>query len=72
MQFENLVTSEKLLGYGMKWKTSEPDSPKGGKYCEIYFTTFLNILCEPLTMFHLAFNAPFHYDCCCLILSHIL
>ena len=31
----------------MKWETSEPDSPKGGKSCEISFTTVLNTLCKP-------------------------
>ena len=69
---ENFVTSEKFLGSGMKWENSEPDSPKGGKSCEIYFTTFLNTLCEPLPMFCVAFDAPFHSGFICLIRSHIL
>ena len=27
---DNFVTSEKFLGSGMKWETSDPDSPRGG------------------------------------------
>ena len=30
MSSNNFVTSEKVIGYRMKWETSEPDSPKGG------------------------------------------
>ena len=67
MSYENLVTSEKLLGSVMNWETSEPDSSKGGNYCEISFTTFLNTLCKPLPIFRVAFNAPLHSDCLCLI-----
>ena len=59
--------SEKFLGYVMKWGTSEPDSSKGSKSCEIYFSTVLNTLCKPLPMFCGAFNATFHSDCLCLI-----
>ena len=62
MSSENLATSTKFLGSGMKWENSEPDYPKGGKSCEIYFTTVLNTLWEPLTMFHVAFNASFRYN----------
>ena len=68
----NLVTSEKFLGYGIKWENYEPVSPRGGKSCKISFTAVLNTLCEPLHMFRVAFNAPLHYDCLCLIQSHIL
>ena len=71
MSSDNLVTSANFLGYGMKWKISEPVSSKGGKSCDIYFTTVLNTLCEPLPMFCVALNAPFHYDCLCLIGSRI-
>ena len=67
MSSENLVTSENFPGSGMKWETSEPDFPKGVNYGEISFTTVLNTLCKPLTMLHVAFNAPFHSDCLCLI-----
>ena len=35
---DNFVTSETFLGSGMKWETSEPNSPKGVNSCEIYFT----------------------------------
>ena len=40
---DNFVTSEKFIGYGMKWETSEPDSPEGANYFETSFTTVLNI-----------------------------
>ena len=60
MSYDNLEALTKFMGSGMKWETSEPYSPKGGKSCEIYFITILNTLCEPLPVFHLAFNAPFH------------
>ena len=33
--FDNFVISEKFLGYGMKWETSEPDSPKAVNYWKI-------------------------------------
>ena len=36
MSSDNLVTSEEFLASGMKWETSKPDSPKGGKLCEIF------------------------------------
>ena len=61
MSSENFVTSAKFLGSGMKWENSEPDSPKGGKYCEISFTTVLNTLCKTLPMFCVDFNALLHY-----------
>ena len=51
MSSDNFVTSANFLGSGMKWETSGPDYPKGGKSCEIYFTTVLNTLCKPLPMF---------------------
>ena len=63
MSYEKLLTSEKFLGYGMKWETSEPDSPNGGKSCEIYFTTVLNTLCKHLPMLRVTLNNPFHSDC---------
>ena len=37
MSSDNPVTSAKLLGSVMKWETPEPDSPNGGKSCEISF-----------------------------------
>ena len=66
------VTSAKFLGSGMKWETSDRDSQKCGKSCEIYFTTVLNTLCKPFPMLRVAFNSPFHSDCLCLIRSRIL
>ena len=69
---DNLVTSEKFLGSGMKWETSEPDSPKVLNSCEIYFTTVLNTLFKPFPVFLVAFNAPLHYKYLCLIRSRIL
>ena len=63
MSYEIFSFSEKFLGSGMKWETSEPNSPKGGNNCKIYFTTVLNTLCIPLPMFCVDFNAPFHSDC---------
>ena len=38
----------------------ESDYPKGGKSCEISFTTVLNTLYKPLPIFCVAFNTPFH------------
>ena len=72
MLSDNFVTSAKFPGSGMKWENSDPDSPKGGKYCEIYFTTVLNTLCKPLPTIRMGFNDTFHSDCLCLIRSHIL
>ena len=72
MSSHNFVTSEIFLGSGMKWETSEPGSPKGGKSCKIYFITVLNTLCKSLPMFRVTFNAPFHSGCLCLIQSLIL
>ena len=63
MSYENFVTSAKFLVYGMSWETSEPDYPKGGKSCEIYFTTVLNNLCKNLPMSRVDFNSPLHSDC---------
>ena len=60
-------TSEKVLGSGMKWETSEPDSSKGVISCKISFKTVENTLCIPLPILHVPFNAPFHSDCICLI-----
>ena len=34
---DKFVTSEKFLGSGMKWETSEPGSPKAVNSCEISF-----------------------------------
>ena len=48
------------MGSGMKWETSDPDSPKIGKTCEILFTAALKTLCKPLPMFRVDNNAPFH------------
>ena len=72
MSSESFVTSEKFLGYEMKWRISEPDSPKGGKSSEMYFTVVLNTLCKLLPMFHASFNDTLHSNCLCLIRSHIL
>ena len=72
MLSDNFFTSTEFLGYGMKWETSEPDSPKGVNSCEISFTTVLNTLCKPFPVPCLAFNAPLHYNCPCLIRSRIL
>ena len=44
MSSDNLITSAKFIGSRMKWEISEPDSPKGGKYCEISFTIVLKKL----------------------------
>ena len=57
MSSENMVTSEKFLGSGMKWETSEPDLPKVGKSCEISFAAVLNTLCKYLPFF-VDFKAP--------------
>ena len=72
MLSDNFFTSEKFLGSGMKWETSEPDSPKGVNSWEVYFTTVLNTLCKIFPMLRVAFNAPFHSDFLCLIISRIL
>ena len=72
MSSDNFVTSEKFLGSGMKWETSEPDSPKAINLCEMSFTIVLNTLCNPFPVLHVDFNAPFHSDFLCLILSRIL
>ena len=69
---DNFVTSVKFLGSGMKWETSEPDSPKGVNSCKISFTTVLNNLCKTFPMLRVYFNVPFHSDCLCLIQSRIL
>ena len=63
MLSDNFFTSAKFLGSGMKWETSEPDSPKGVNSYKISFTTFLNNLCEPLTILSVDFNAPLNSDC---------
>ena len=57
---------------GMKWETSEPDSPKLINSWEIYFIIVLNTLCKPFPMLRVAFNATFQSDCLCLIRSRIL
>ena len=69
---ENFVTSAKFLGYGMKWETSEPDSPKLVNSCKISLTIVLNTLCKPFPILCVALNAPFHSDFFCLIRSRIL
>ena len=46
--------------------------PKVSILAKIPFKTVLNNLCKPFPMLHIAFNAPFHSDCLCLILSRIL
>ena len=44
----NLVTSEKFLGSGMEWDTSEKDSPKVGNDLSNSFATDLHNLCKTL------------------------
>ena len=41
---DNFVTSAKFVGSGMKWETSEPDSPKGVNSCENIFYNSLKYL----------------------------
>ena len=53
MYYDNLITSAKFLGYGMKTEPSDPDSPKIGKAYDISLTTALNNLCKNLPMFAL-------------------
>ena len=62
MSYENLITSAKFLGSGIKWETPDPDSPKIGKTCKISLPTALYTLCKPLPMFSVDINSPFHYD----------
>ena len=62
---DNFVTSEKFLGSGMKWDTSEPDYPKLVNSCEISFTIVLNTLCKHFPILCVALNAPFHSDLFC-------
>ena len=56
----NMVTSVKLLGYGMNWDTSETDSPKSGNEFLNSFTTTLNTLCRTLPILFVDNYAPFH------------
>ena len=72
MFYDIFVTSSNFLGSEMKWETSELDSPKGVNSWKIYFTTVKNTLCKHFPMLIVAFNAPFHSDCLCLIWSRIL
>ena len=69
---DNFVTSANFLGSGMKWETSEPDSPKGVNSCEIFYTNVWNTLCQPFPLLRIAFNALFYSDCLCIIQSRIL
>ena len=69
---ENLVTSAKFLGSGMKWDASEPVSPKLVNYCEISDTIVLNTLYKPFPILWVALNAPFHCNFFCLTRSRIL
>ena len=46
----NLVTSTKLLGFGMKCDTSEPDFTKIGNVLFNSFTAVLKNLCKPFTV----------------------
>ena len=72
MSSDNLVILEKFLGSGMKWKTSEPDSPKIVNASESSLKTALNNLCKPLPIFWIGNDAPFYSDCLCLTRSIIL
>ena len=56
----NITTSSKLLGSGIKWDASEPYSTKVGNEFFNSFTTALNNLCKPLTIFFDESSAPFH------------
>ena len=47
----NMVASEKFLGYGIKWDTSDPASPKVGTELFNSFKTYLKTLLKPLTIF---------------------
>ena len=58
--FGNLATSAKFLGSGMKWDTSEPDSPKVVNELFNYFTKTLKIFCKPLTIIFSESSNPFH------------
>ena len=60
--YDNLVTSTKFIGYGIKQETSDSDSTKIGKAYKISLTTALNTLCETLPMFRVDDNPPFHSD----------
>ena len=68
---DNFFTSAKFLGSGMKWDTSEPDSPKVANSCKISFTIVLNTLCKTFPMLRVSCNAPFHCDSFRQIQSHI-
>ena len=67
----NLVTSEKFLGSGMKWDTSETDSTKSGNEFFNYFKTILKTFCKPLPILFAESSAPFHSLCVCLMWSHL-
>ena len=69
---DNFFNSAKFLGSGMKWETSEPDSPKLVNSCKISDTIVLNTLFKPFPVLCVAFNSPFHYDFLCLMRSRIL
>ena len=47
MSSDNLVTSANFLGSGIKYETSDPDSTKIGKACEISLRKALNNFCKP-------------------------
>ena len=51
----NLVTSAKLLGYGMKWDTSYRTYPKERNRIYHYFTMNLNTLCKTLPILFLRY-----------------
>ena len=59
----NLVTYVKFLGSGMKFDTSESDSPKLFNSLFSSFTTGLNNLLKPLPILFDESSAPFHYFC---------
>ena len=60
MSADNLVTSAKFIGSGMKQETFDTDSLIISNDSESLFTTDLKTLCEPLPMFRIDNNAPFH------------
>ena len=66
----NLVTSE-ILGYVMKFDTSDPDSTKVGNELFNSFTTAFNTLCGNFPILFAEISAPFHSLCASIIRSLI-
>ena len=70
--YDNFFTSSKFLGSGTKWDTSELDSHKLVSCCKISDKIVLNTLFKYFPILCVAFNAPFHSYCLCLMRSRIL